>query len=139
VSERKLSQEDIQLLNFVERATGAAAIDVISEGNAVVFVVAKGQFGRAIGKAGANIQKLRRMMPGKEVEIVEEASDVKELLTHALSPAMLKGIEQNEKGEVLVSVDAKSKGLAIGKGGERIKRARLLAKRLFGVAEVRIL
>ena len=30
-------------------------------------------------------------------------------------------------------------GLAIGKGGERIKRARLLAKRLFGVAEVRIL
>jgi len=102
-------------------------------------VVAKGQFGRAIGKAGANIQKLRRMMPGKEVEIVEEASDVKELLTHALSPAMLKGIEQNEKGEVLVSVDAKSKGLAIGKGGERIKRARLLAKRLFGVAEVRIL
>ncbi|MFA5246502.1 MAG: NusA-like transcription termination signal-binding factor [Candidatus Micrarchaeia archaeon] len=139
MSERKLSQEDIQLMNFLERATGAAASDVLTEGDSVIFIVAKGQLGRAIGKGGANIQNLRRAMQGKEVEIVEEAADVKELLTRALSPAMIKGMEQNDKGEVLVSVEPKSKGLAIGKGGERIKKARLLAKRLFGVAEVRIL
>ena len=138
MSGKKLSSEDIQLINFLEKATGARATDVLVSGDSVIFVVAKGNLGLAIGRAGANIQKLRRMMAGKEVEIVEEASDVKELLTHALSPAMLKGIEQNDRGEVIVSVDPKSKGLAIGRGGERIKRARVLAKRLFGVTEVRI-
>lgn len=128
------------MLNLLEKVTGARGTDVIVSPESVLFVVAKGNLGRAIGKAGANIHKFQGLL-GKPVEIVEGGESVSELVSNALAPAKLVSVEENHKGdkvEVIVSVDPKSKGLAIGRNGERIKRARLLAKRFFGVEEVRI-
>ena len=141
MSERKLSMEDIQLLNMLEKTTGARATDVVLSESSVIFVVEKGNLGKAIGKGGSNIHKVSAML-GKPVDIVEMADNVKDFITNALVPAVIKSMDEDSstgKDIVTVNVDPKTKGLAIGKNGEKIKRTRLLAKRYFSVDEVRVL
>ncbi len=136
-----LDYEDIQFINLLERQTGARATDVVRSDTEIIFVVKKGDLGRAIGKQGANIARLRKSF-GKTIEIVEEADDAKTFLKNVFYPVQVKSVEENVVGGrkiAAVLVDAKSKGLAIGKGGEKIKRARMLAKRHFEMDDVKIL
>ncbi len=138
---RTLNQEDLQYIMLLEKQTGARANDVVKSENEVIFVVQKGDLGRAIGKQGANIERLRKSF-GKEVGIVEDSDDSKEFLKNLFYPVQVKSIQESDasgKRVAVVSVDPKSKGLAIGKGGEKIKRARLLAKRRFEIDDVKIL
>ena len=140
--ERKLSMEDIQLLNSLERATGARAVDAVITQDSVLFVVAPGQIGKAVGKGGSNVRKLENFFGGKKVEMVEGADSIGEFLSHAFAPAEVISVEEvsnNGKNEAVVKVDENSKGIAIGRNGEKIKRARMLAKRLFNVDDVKIL
>ncbi len=137
---RTLSTEDIATINLLESVTGARAVDVVHSLGSVLFVVKKGDLGKAIGKGGGNIRRITGAL-GRQVELIEEPATLDELLASAFAPARLNGMEKNvanDRTEAIVTVDPKSKGLAIGRNGEKIKRARLLAKRYFDVDEVRI-
>ena len=132
--------DDIQTINLLESVTGARAVDVVLSLGTVLFVVKKGDLGKAIGKGGSNIRKITGAL-GRQVELIEEPETLDELLASAFAPARLNGMEKNmanDRTEAIVTVDPKSKGLAIGRNGEKIKRARLLAKRYFDVDEVKI-
>lgn len=136
----KLSLEDIQLLNVIEMSTGARANDLVMADENVTIVVQKGDLGKAIGKGGANIARLRQQF-GKEIFVVEDSETVKGFLANIFAPVQLKAVnEANEGGKkvAIVTVEGKNKGLAIGRGGEKIKRARLLAKRRFELDDVRV-
>ncbi|MEW5955528.1 MAG: NusA-like transcription termination signal-binding factor [Candidatus Micrarchaeota archaeon] len=135
-----LSLEDIQLMNLIEMTTGAKANDLVHEDGTLVILVQKGDLGKAIGKGGANAQKLRQKL-GKEIAMVEDADDPQAFVANALAPAVLRSVDVSEEGGrkvAVVSVDAKNKGSAIGRGGEKIKRARLLMQRKFGFDDVKI-
>jgi len=135
-----LSLEDIQLINFIEMSTGAKANDLVRDENALIIVVQKGELGKAIGKAGANVQKLRQKT-GKEIVVIEDSDDAKAFLANALAPAVLRNVAVSENGGkkvAIVDVDSKNRGGAIGRGGEKIKRARLLLQRKFGFDDVKL-
>lgn len=136
-----LTYDDIQLINVLEKRTGARAKDVVICDNEVIFVVENGDLGKAIGKQGVNVSRLKKAL-GKKIEVVETAPNIKEFLKHIFYPVNVKSVNETIVGEkklASVLVDPKNKGLAIGKGGEKIKKARLLAKRLFEVDDVKIL
>jgi N utilization substance protein A len=135
-----ITNEDIQAMNLLELRTGAKAEDVVVTPEAVVYLVQKGDLGRAIGKGGANIMSLKRAL-SKNVELIESADSLEGLLVSAFQPVEVKGVrveERNGRKTATVKVDPANKGLAIGKGGEKIKVARLLAKRRFACDDVRI-
>ena len=135
-----LSLEDIQLMNLIEMTTGAKANDVVHDNGTLVVIVQKGDLGKAVGKGGANAQKLRQKT-GKEIAVIEDADDPKTFIANALAPAVLRGVavsEENGRKIAVVEVDSKNKGSAIGRGGEKIKRARLLMQRKFGFDDVKI-
>ncbi|HII38682.1 TPA: NusA-like transcription termination signal-binding factor [Candidatus Micrarchaeota archaeon] len=135
-----LSLEDIQLINFIEMSTGAKANDLVRDENALIIVVQKGELGKAIGKAGANVQKLRQKT-GKEIVVIEDSDDAKAFLANVLAPAVLRNVAVSENGGkkvAIVDVDSKNRGGAIGRGGEKIKRARLLLQRKFGFDDVKL-
>jgi len=132
---------DIEAMGLLSRTTGAEARDVVLSDASVVFVVKIGDLGKAIGKQGSNIHKLERMF-GKEVTVVEEAQSLGGFVSNLFSPARI--VETREAGSgvkktLLVKVEPSSKGAAIGTGGSKIKRARLLLKRHYGFEEVRII
>jgi len=137
-----LSNEDLQMIALLERQTGARANDVVLAEDSVIFVVQAGDLGRAIGKAGANIAKLRHRFGGKQIDVFEYSDDAAQFLKNVFHPVEVRSVEQVEAGgrKVFhVSVDLKNKGLAIGKAGSKIKKARMLAKRYFQADDVKIL
>jgi len=135
-----LSNEDLQAISLFGQMTGAHATDFLQSEDTVFFVVDKGDVGRAIRKQGANIERLRKAF-GKPVELAETADSLDAFLRGIFLPAQIKDIklmEKNGKKTVNVTVEGKDKGLAIGRGGARIKKARLLAKRQYDVEDVKI-
>lgn len=128
------------MISLLAQTTGAVAHDVMSSDEAVTFIVTAGHAGKAIGKGGANIRKLQQMF-GKPVGVVEDAETVEGFVRNLFAPIGVKTVTEVDQGGrkvVHVTVDAAQKGLAIGKGGERIKKARVLAKRRFNVDDVKI-
>ncbi|MEM2142191.1 MAG: NusA-like transcription termination signal-binding factor [Candidatus Thorarchaeota archaeon] len=139
----KLTMEDMALIATFERITGVSPIDVIrdDETDRVIFVVREKQLGRAVGKGGSNVRAASEAL-GKTVDIVEHADTAEEFVKRALAPARVERvrISQNASGALVatVSVKPEDRGIAIGKDGRNVERARRLAKRHFGLDSVMI-
>ena len=132
----KLSNEDFQLVSMLDQKTGAQAVDVVN-GESVVFILQKGELGKAIGKGGSNMERLRHAF-GKNVEFVEYSEELSGFVQNLFRPVEVLALEKNGS-ELTIKVDSLKKGLAIGRGGEKIKRAKLLLKKYFEVENLRII
>ncbi len=136
-----ISNAELQLINMLESNTGAHAKDVVMTDESVIFVVEKGELGKAIGKGGNNIRRMRHAFK-RNVEVVEAADDLRGFLANIFKPVKLVEVQESTSGDrkvASISVNNKDKALAIGRAGERIKKARALAKREFGCDDVRII
>jgi N utilization substance protein A len=134
----RLTEEEMRYMSLFERMTDAVVRDCIEYGGTVVFVVDSGQMGKAIGKGGANIDRVRRSID-KEVEVVEFSDDEAEFVANAFQPAAIDEVEVVEEngGKVAyVDADDSDKGLAIGKDGENIAKAKELARRHYEFDDV---
>jgi len=123
--------------------TGATARDCVvdEKQNRLIFLVAKGQMGLAIGKEGASVKKIERAVK-KPVEVVEWSDDVTEFVRNGLGARYVQEVRVSEsldgKKAVVIVVDPKKKGAALGMGGRNAEKVRMLAKRYFDVANVQI-
>lgn len=141
-SKIRLGSDEMRYIALFESITGATANDCLIDpsGDRIIFIAKPGQMGLAIGKAGKNINALRRMT-GKPVEVVEGSESVEGLIKNSLAPAKIKEIRVTERPDrriVVVEVDPKDKALAIGKNGRTIDKTRMLAKRYFQIDHVQI-
>ncbi|MEM2320922.1 MAG: NusA-like transcription termination signal-binding factor [Candidatus Bathyarchaeia archaeon] len=139
----RLTNEELEYMRLFESITGATVRDCIIDGkfNRIIFVIKEGELGMAIGKGGRNISLLKRIT-GKNYEIVEFSEDPIQFIRNVLKPASIREVRITKKpdGNVIavVSVDGKDKGIAIGKNGRNIEKARVLAKRYFNIGTVLI-
>lgn len=136
----KLSTEEMRYIAAFESLTGASACDCLvdSDENKLTFVVKSGDIGRAIGKGGSNIQRVRQAI-GKNVEVIEHSDDPVEFLKNVFAPAKIESINlvvQEGKKIALVAVEKPSKGRAVGRRGRNIRRAKALAARHHGISDV---
>lgn len=137
----KLTEREMKYIALFQDVTGASVKDCIidDENNRIIFLVKPGEVGLAIGKGGVNIKRLRRLLD-KDIEVVEYAEKLEELAANALMPARVKGVKlvraSNGRRIVYVTVDPKDKGIAIGKGGRNVSKAKLVLKRYFDVDSV---
>jgi transcription termination/antitermination protein NusA len=140
MTEVKLTTEGIRYIALFESLTRAVARDcyIDDENDRVIFVVKKGDMGLAIGKNGNNINKVKRSI-GKHIEIVEFSDDVEEFIANALQPVSVKKVQvvtKESKKLAYVEVTSKDRGIAIGKNGRNIHKAKVLAQRHFGLEDV---
>ena len=129
-----LSNDEIKCISLFESLTGAIAEDCLLEPGRIVFIVKEGHMGRAIGKGGSVINKVRETFK-KHVEVFENASTVEDFVKHLFPTVQLKELKiLNRDGERIaqISVNAKDRGAVIGRNGERIKLARTLLERRYG-------
>ncbi len=123
--------------------TGATARDCVVDEklNRVIFVVAKGQMGLAIGKDGASVKKMEKAVK-RPVEVVEWAEDVEGLVKNALGEKNIQEVRVTEKDDgtkaVVIVVDPRRKGAVLGLGGRNAEKLRMLARRHFDVTNVQI-
>ncbi|MGB8311112.1 MAG: NusA-like transcription termination signal-binding factor [Halobacteriota archaeon] len=138
--EVKLTTEGIRYIALFESLTGAIARDCIvdEENDRIIFVVKNGDMGLAIGKNGNNINRVKKSI-GKHIEIVEHSDDLNEFIANALQPVAVKKVQivsKDYKRLAYVEVMSKDKGLAIGKNGRNIQKAKVLAQRHYGLEDV---
>ena len=134
----KLTTDEIKCMGLFESITGVAARDCIidNHSNRIIFVTNPKEAGLAIGKNGFKI-KLLRKATGKNIEVIEYSENAQEFIKNASLPARVKEVriveKLNKRKIALVKVENEDKGIAIGKGGERVEKVRKLIKRYFDI------
>jgi N utilization substance protein A len=129
----QLSNEDIKCISQFEKITGAIVKDCVITKDAIVFIVKKGEIGKAIGKKGANINKVRSVF-ARQILIFEDADTIEEFIQNLFGKIAVKNINIHEKMDskiAYVKVDEKDRGAAIGRDGNRIKICRQVLLRRF--------
>ena len=128
----RLSDEARQLMALFEEETDATVRDCIvdDEYDRVIFLVATGQMGQAIGADGEYVRGVEERI-GKPIKLVEDAEHPEDFVANALEPAAVYNVTISENGDRLayVEVAQEDRGAAIGKDGRNIDAARTLAKR----------
>ena len=134
--ERNIGFKERRYIEELRILTKSTALDCVIDDRfeRVIYVIQQGDMGLAIGKKGENIRRLQNVL-GKRIEMVEydEAPDT--FIANIFKPAEVTGIERTpENGPVHVLLKRKNDlGIAIGKGGCNIEKARVLCRRFFGL------
>ena len=141
--EIKLSSDELSMMSMFQGMTGATARDCVidEKRDRVIFVIAQGQMGLAIGKEGASVKKFERAVR-RPVEVVEGADAVEALVWNSLGAKFVQEIRVSDRLDgtkgVVVVVDSRKKGAVLGLGGKNAEKVRLLAKRYFDISNVQI-
>ncbi|MDT7872148.1 MAG: NusA-like transcription termination signal-binding factor [Sulfolobaceae archaeon] len=138
--EIKLTSEELRYMSLFQDITKVTARDCIidEKNNRIIFLINPENMGIAIGKNGSNVKKLEKLL-GKSVEIVGYSDNLEDLIKNLMAPARVKTIklvESNSKKTVYITVEAQDKGLAIGKSGRNVERAKLILKRYMDIDSV---
>ena len=142
--EIKLSSEQLGLISIFQNMSGATVRDCIVDEKLgrLIFIVSRGQMGLAIGKKGATIQNIERVVK-KPVEVVEWSDDPAEMIRNSLDPRFVVEVRISDrldgtKGASVV-VDPRKKGAVLGRGGRNAEKARLIAKKYFDIGNLQII
>ncbi|MFA7562195.1 MAG: NusA-like transcription termination signal-binding factor [Methanoculleus sp.] len=139
-----LTEECMRLISQFESLTGASSRDCIvdNRNERIIFVINPGDMGLAIGKGGSSIKKASEVM-GKRIEVVEYSTDPGQFLRNCFLPAQVTDIDfdtdEEDQQVALIEVRDEDRGLAIGKAGKNIFKAKVLAQRQHDIADVQLM
>jgi len=134
----------MRLISQFESLTGAGSRDCIvdNRNERIIFVINPGDMGLAIGRSGASIKKASDVM-GKRIEVVEYSGDPHQFLRNCFLPAQVTSIDfdEDDHEQVIARVEVKDedRGIAIGKFGKNIFKAKILAQRQHNIADVQLI
>lgn len=136
--ERTISFKERRYIEELRILTKSTAIDCIIDDrfDRLIYIITPGDMGIAIGKSGDNIKKMQKVL-GKRIEMVEYAEDRYQFIRNIFKPAEVIQVifAEGENGGIRVRVTVKNKnevGIAIGKAGCTIEKARMIVRRFFG-------
>jgi N utilization substance protein A len=142
--EIKLTSEELGLMAVFQNVTGVSSRDCVIDpaGDRIIFVLEREFMGQAIGKKGQTIGNLEEVI-ARPIELVEYSDDPREFIKNALGSRNVIDAKVNEKADGskvgIVTVSIKNKGAVLGRGGRNAERARILAKRYFGIEHIHII
>jgi NusA family KH domain protein, archaeal len=136
----RIGLEELRYISLLQDLTGAMVYRALEDDNdnRIIYLVDKNDVGKAIGKDGRNVKMLSKML-NKNVEIVEYANEIDNMVSNLLTGVTVLKVEVTERDglkTVYVKVKDDEKGKAIGKDGRNVRRARLVLNRLFNVDRV---
>jgi len=134
--ERVIGFKERRYIEELRILTKSTALDCVIDlhFDRIIYVIKNGDMGIAIGRHGENINKLQRVL-GKRIEMVEEAVGMEDFVRNLFKPAEVSRVFRDEDNNMItVYLQRKADlGIAIGKGGSNVEKARILCKRYFGM------
>lgn len=134
------NEETIAYMDIFQKMTGAEVIDCIDFAGKLVFVVKRGDIGKAIGKKGERISRLRQRIK-RDLLVIEHSEDPKEFVANVFHQYDVQRVEITKKRGVThttVRVKPSLKGKAIGKDGSNLRLAREIIKRHHPIESVSV-
>lgn len=132
----RISNDEIACMRLFYEATGVEASDCIISDDGIAFLVPQGQMGRAIGKGGANIQRLRTRT-NRSIFLFEDAPDEEAFLRKSLNLSSPHIQESEKSNKKVVYVKLSAPDMHSMKRGAAVSFAKGLFERIFG-KELRI-
>lgn len=137
--ERSLGFKERRYIEELRILTKSTALDCVIDDRfeRVIYIIKKGNMGLAIGKNGDNIKKLSSVL-GKRIEMVEHDDDMITFITNMFKPAELSAVTITPERIDVQAKDKDNRGLAIGRNGATIEKAKMLVKRFFNISEIEV-
>lgn len=129
----ELTGDDLRFFSAFEKVTRTMPVDYLATASTLIFLVDMARLGKSIGKKGSNIKKLSHLFK-KRVVIIGNSDDPEIFLRSYFSNITVQHVEiRDVMGDkaIILTVDEKDRGVAIGKDGDRIKAAKELLKKKF--------
>ena len=139
----KLTMDQMRKISLFQKITKVTPRDCIDDEkqDRLIFVVNEGKMGLAIGKNGSNIKSLQNLLK-RNIELVEYYNDPIKFLKNLLNTKLVNEVKISTRADgspqAIVLVNPNNKGLVVGRAGRNAEKARLLAKRYFGIPSVLI-
>jgi len=124
------SMETIGYINLFEKTTHAHVKDCFQEGDRLIFVIEKGDIGKAVGKQGANIKKMSAALK-KPVKVIEYDPEPVQFLKNLLYPIKPKEIRAEDDKLIIKTADTKEKGQIYGRERTNLKRVQQTLSKYF--------
>ncbi len=140
MAEVTFTEDTLRYASLFQEVTRTQVRDCLDTADRIVFVVPKGEIGRAIGKKGENVAKLRRLMR-RDILVVEFSEVPEAFIANVFRNYKVKKVEIEQRGDVThatVTVDTTLKGRAIGREGKNLRIARDLIARHFPIQSVSV-
>ena len=134
----KYSADVMKFISMFETLTRAKVKDCLLVDETIFFIVQPGQIGKAIGKKGANIKRLKSLMKNKEFRIVEFNPGITQFVENLFYPIQIKSIEQKEDVIEVAAPDLKTRGLLIGRGAKNLRNYEAIVNRYFTIKEIKV-
>ncbi len=122
-------QKIMGYINLFERITRAKVKDCFEEGKGLIFIVQPGEVGKAIGKQGSTIKKVRFKFR-KDIKIIEFNPTPEKFLLNLIYP-LKSEIEVRDDKLVVMTANSREKGQIYGRERENFKRLGKLIKKYF--------
>jgi N utilization substance protein A len=129
----ELDEKGLKYFAEFEKVTRVMPSDFLETQSGLIFLVDLVNLGKAIGKKGVNVKKLKDRFR-KRVVVIGDSTDPEIFVRNFFNNVGIANIEvANIMGEanIILTVDEADRGIAIGKEGERIKAAKELLKKKF--------
>jgi len=136
----KLTMEEMKYMTVFQDVTGVTPKDCIisDELSSIIFIVDNDKVGLAVGKKGSNVKYLAKLF-GRSIDVVGWAENLEGFVKNIFTPARVyrvQLIESPNRKLLYVYVDPKDKGVAIGKNGRNVTKAKILMKRYYDIDSV---
>ena len=129
-----LDQNTLQMINIFHNLTGTNVVDCVNEEDCIYFVVAEGQYGLAVGKAGAKIKNAERVFK-KSIKVFEHSNELEKFVRNLIPE--IEALDIKEK-LIFVKVRPQDRARVIGKAGKNIKIINKLLNRMFDIEELKV-
>ncbi len=133
MKELELTEKGLGIFSLFGKITRVMPSDYNESDELLVFVVDPYQLGKAIGKKGANIEKLKRTFK-KKVIVVADSDEPEIFVRNFFNNVRILDIESRQimdETALIIFVNEADRGIAIGRNGERIKALKNFMKRKF--------
>ena len=127
----KLDQEVLGFSSVFERMTHALVKDCFKDDEGIVFVVAPGELGKAIGKGGMMIRKVQEKF-SKKVRVIEYNPDVCKFVSNVIYPVKVDEVVEDDGVVYIKDDDRAKKGKIIGRSGSGLAFVNKVVSRFFG-------
>jgi len=140
MAEVLLTQETLRLIAAFERLTRVPVKDCVEGDSKIIFLVNADEVRKAVGKGREKIHKLRNVLK-KDVDVVGYSPDTEQFVRSLFFRYGVKSVSLDTLPDGLlatVTVDAKDRGRAIGKGRRNLNLAKEMAARHSDVRDIRV-
>lgn len=126
----KYDTELLGIISLFEKITRSRLKDVLYMKERLVFILEKGELGKALGKQKGNIKKLEDAF-NKKIKLVEYNPDLLTFIRNLMYPLKILSMKEEEGIVTIKGPDAKTKGLMIGSKAQNLRLYESVTQKYF--------